>query len=349
MSTMKVAVFSNVSKIEIIDIEKPQPKPHEILVKMKACAICTWEQRVYRGINKVEFPFVGGHEMSGVIEALGDSIDHNAWEIGDKVVIGLLNSCGECKYCKMGEEGACENFSYEKLVGGLSLRGMGGFSEYLSVPAKNVFKMAEDLPFEVASLTEPLSCVSHSVDSANIKITDIVVVQGAGIMGQFHTMLSKYRAAMIIVIEPNEARRIVAKQLGADLVLDPMAEDVVQKVKRVTNGRGADIVFNTTAVSEIAQQSIQMVAKMGQVILYSSYHPDNPIDVSPNWIHKSMIKLTGSANSNTVDFKKSLRILSSKTIDPSLLISDCISFENIEEAFQKAIDPKNYRVIVTFS
>ncbi len=343
---MKAAVFTHIGQIEIEDIQKPVPKSDELLIHLKACAICTWEQRVYQGVNKVELPFIGGHEMAGIIEEIGPEVDTCKWHLGDRVVIGLLNSCGKCHYCLNGQQGACENFDHSKFVGGLPIRGMGGFSEYLAVSPNNVFKIKGDISFEIASLTEPLSCVVHSVERGEVNFGSDVVVIGAGIMGMLHLLLLKRKSARVIVSEPDDERRKLAVQLGADEVIDPLKEDPVEKVRLLTDGRGAEAVFITTPLSRIATQSIYMSGKLGKIIIYSSYHPDVPVEFSPNLIHKKMISITGTANSNISDFEKSIRLLSYKQIDPSIFISGVYELAECKKALTEAIKPENFRVIM---
>lgn len=343
---MKAAVFTDIGKIEVKRIQKPIPKSNELLIRLKSCAICTWEQRVYQGVNKIEFPFIGGHEMSGVIEEIGKDVDTDRWKLGERVVVGLLNSCGNCHYCRMGQHGICESFNHSSVVGGLSIRGMGGFSEYLAASPNNLFKIEGDISFEIASFTEPLSCVIHSIERGDISIGDDVVIIGTGIMGMFHLMLAKRQAARVIVSEPNEERRKLALQLGADEVINPLEGNPVEKIKELTGGRGAQVVFVTTAISQLVNQSVDMAGRLGKVVIYSSYHPDNPVNFSPNRIHKNMVSIVGTANSNVIDFEKSIKLLSNKIIDPTPFISGVYPLAECEKALQEAIKPMNYRVII---
>ncbi|WP_332236945.1 zinc-dependent alcohol dehydrogenase [Sporolactobacillus sp. KGMB 08714] len=343
---MKAAIFEDVGKITVKEIPKPVVKSDEVLVRLKTCAICTWEQRVYQGINKVAFPFIGGHEEAGVIVEIGNDIDRKLWSVGDRVVVGLLTSCGECTNCRIGEEGSCENFSYENFVGGLNISGMGGFSEYLSVPISKLFKIKGNLPYEIACLTEPLSCVVHSIERAQIRLGENVVVVGAGIMGMFHAVLARQQGARVIVIEPNENRITKLHELGFEEVIDPKSVNSVDVVKELTDGRGADVVLNTVGISSLAEESIAMAALYGRVILYSSYHPDEPITISPNTLHRRMTKLMGSANSNTRDFETALTLLNDGIIKPEPFIAGTVKLDDIEHGIKTAIDPNKYRIIV---
>lgn len=341
MSKYKVSVISGVKELTTHELELKQPHGKQVLVKVDSCAICTLEQRVYKGIMQ-RYPFAGGHESAGIVEAVGEDV--KSVKPGDKVAMRMLTSCGECYYCRSGHENQCV-ISFKAAVHD-GFPGPGGFAEYMLVDAKCIYKLADDIDLTHAALTEPLACCIHSVNSANIKLGEDVVVIGVGIMGALHIQLAKLRGAHVIACEVDEARLEVAKKMGADVVINSKKENAIEKVKALTDGRGADVVFCTVALSNVAADSIAMAGKLARVVMYSSFHPDNPIQLSVNKIHSSEMIVTGSVNPNNADFQTSTRLLSYKLIDVSHLISDVVSFDNINKAFEEAIDPSTYRIIV---
>jgi len=214
------------------------------------------------------------------------------------------------------------------------------------VEARALYKMDDDLDLTQAALSEPLACCVHSINNANIELGSDVVVIGVGIMGAFHIKLAKLRGARVIACEVDEARLEVAKKMGADILVNSKDINAIDKVKEITEGRGADVVFCTAAIPQLADESIQMVGKVGRVVMYSSFHPDKPIELNVNRVHSTEMNITGAVNANTRDFLMATKLLSSKIIDPSILVSEVVPFENIEYAFNRAIDPKTYRIIV---
>ncbi len=341
MSTYRVGVIADEKKVEIVEKELKQPVGSQVLVKVDSCAICTLEQRIYGGVMK-RYPFAGGHEMAGVVEAVGDKV--KSVKPGDKVAMRMLTSCGECYYCRSGHENQCV-ISF-KAATHEGLNGPGGFSEYMIVDAANTYKMADDIDLSHAALTEPLACCVHSVNNANIKFSDDVVVIGVGIMGAFHIQLAKLRGARVIACEIDNNRLEIAKKLGADIVINTKEENGIAKVKELTEGRGADVVFCTVASTKLAADSLEMAGKLGRVVYYSSFHPDNPIDFRPNMVHSTEVVITGSVNPNKSDFLTSSKLLSNNLIDVSLLISDQVTLDELDKGFQEAIDPSTYRIIV---
>ena len=341
MSTYKVSVLTEKGKIEIKELEKKQPSGKQVLVKIDSRAICTLEQRFYTGVMN-RYPFAGGHEAAGIVEAVGEEVKSVA--PGDKVTVRLLTSCGECYYCRNGHENQCVvSFIAETHEG---IGGPGGLSEYMMADAKNIYKMADDINLEHAALTEPLACCVHSIQNADVQMGDDVVVIGVGIMGALHIQLAKLRGARVIACEVDDARLEVARKMGADITVNTKGIDAAAKIKELTDGRGADVVFCTVAISEIAADAVGMAGKIGRVVFYSSFHPDNPIEISPNKIHSTEQILTGSVNPQTKDFLIATRLLSGKLIDVSELISATIPLNEIEDAFNKAVDPSTYRIIV---
>ncbi|MDF2945130.1 MAG: Zn-dependent alcohol dehydrogenase [Herbinix sp.] len=341
MDTYKVSTLFDVKKINIIEVEKKQPSGKQVLIKVDSCAICTLEQRVYNGVMK-RYPFAGGHEAAGIVEAIGNQV--KSVKPGDKVAVRLLNSCGECYYCRNGNENQCVvSFIAETHEG---IGGPGGLSEYMMIDAENVYKMEPDVNLTYAALSEPLACCVHSVRKANIGLGDDVVVIGVGIMGAFHIQLAKLSGARVIACEVDNARLETAQKLGADIVINSSEMDAVAKIKELTEGRGADVVFCTVALSQIAESAVHMAGKIGKVIFYSSFHPDNPISISPNKIHSTEQIITGSVNPQRKDFLTATRLLSYHLIDVSMLISDIVPFAEIDRAFIEAVEPSSYRIIV---
>lgn len=341
MTNYKVAIISGEKKIEVVEKELKQPVGSKVLIKVDSCAICTLEQRMYNGVMK-RYPFAGGHEAAGTVVAVGGDV--KSLKPGDKVAARLLTSCGECYYCRSGHENQCVISFKADIHEGIG--GPGGFAEYMMIDAKALYKVADDLELTIAALSEPLACSVHSINNANIELGDDVVVIGVGIMGAFHIKLAKLRGARVIACEVDEERLEVARKMGADILINSREVNAIERVKELTEGRGANVVFCTAAIPQLADDSIQMTGKVGRVIMYSSFHPDKPIELNVNKVHSTEMNITGAVNANTRDFQMATRLLSQRIVDPSQLISEVVPFEKIEYAFERAVDPKTYRIIV---
>lgn len=248
---IKTAAVTGPKTCEILELTTPDLGRGEVLVKVHAVALCTLEQRIFRGAVKMPLPCTGGHEVAGEIAALGPGVNTKLWTEGQRVAVRLLYNCGECYYCRTGRTNMCERAQKKPVREGL-LPGPGGLFDYIVADAASLFKIPDTLSYEEACLTEPLACCVHSVGRANIQLGEDVVIIGGGIMGQYHVMLAKRKGARVILSEVDPTRRALAEKLGADITLNPMEQDPVEFVKGITDGRGADVVFNTTAIPSVA-------------------------------------------------------------------------------------------------
>src|SRR5437870_2788646 len=232
-ATMQAGVLVGTRELELRTFQVPRPGPGQTLVRVHATALCTWEQRTYLGIQDIKTPFVGGHETAGIVAAVGERVHLS--RVGDRVTLGPVD-CGECQYCRRGHPARCE-----QRLGGISLDGAWGpwgLAEYKLVPARALFGVPPELSFEEAALAEPVSCVVHGVRALQPELGDDVVVIGAGPMGMLNLLVLKARGARVIVCELDPARREKARSLGADVVLDPSAGDIVLEIQALTAGRG---------------------------------------------------------------------------------------------------------------
>lgn len=345
MSKMKVVAITGERQCDVCEIDRPEPGAGQVLVHLHACALCTFEQRVFTQVTKKALPYVGGHECAGVIEAVGAGVDESEYPIGQKVAIRVLQSCGHCPECRRGEENLCRN-SYKKSAASAGQLLPNGLGEYLVVDEGQVYKLDNGLPYEQAVLVEPFACCVNSIERGNIRLGDDVVVIGGGVMGIFHVILAKLRGARVILSEPNDARGEMARRYGCDVVIDPTKVDAVEEVMRLTGGEGANVVFNTTPVAALSDQGIKMLSLMGTFVQYSSMHPDNPVQVSMNSIHNSEVTITGTKSPSIEAFETSARLLSKRVVDLTPLLTESYPMEEATKAFERACSMDTYRVMI---
>jgi threonine dehydrogenase-like Zn-dependent dehydrogenase len=341
-TTMQAGVLVATRSLELQSFPVPRPGPGQALVHVRATALCTWEQRTYQGIQEIKTPFVGGHETAGTVVAVGEGVRLS--NVGDHVTLGPV-ACNECYYCRRGYPARCE-----LRLGGFSLGGAWGpwgLAEYKLVPAAALFGVPPELSFAEASLAEPVSCVVHSVRALQPELGDDVVVIGAGPMGLLNVLVLKRRGARVIVCELDQARRDKARSLGADVVLDPSAGDIVAEVKALTGGRGADAVVAAVGSSRVDDLAFQLVGKTGQVVLFASAHPSPGLGVDHNLIHKNEVRVLGVEGKSVEDFRIAVKLLSERLIDVRPLIDRLVPLTDLTTAFELAIRPETYRVIVT--
>ncbi len=344
---IKAVAVTNEKKVEIIEINKPILKPNQVLVKVKACALCTYEQRVYTGVKKMPLPFIGGHEIAGEIEQIGSDVDSSKYKQGTKVAGRILYKCGVCYYCRRGKENLCTDVN-KQLITEPGISGIGGLSQYIALDTTQIWMLPDDMSLETASLTEPVACIVNSIWQGNPQLGDDVVIIGGGIMGMLHLLCLKLQGTRVIISEPDEKRRNLAIELGCDITINPFTTDPVKAVKDLTGGRGADVVFNTTPISSVSEQAVQMTGNMGRCVMYSSQHPDVPIKISTNWLHNSEAIITGAVSPSVRSFDTAVNLLSKNIINPGKLISGVFNYTEAAQAFEEAIKPETFRIIVKF-
>jgi len=344
---MKVVAITAERKTQVFEIDKPVPTAGQVLIRIHACALCTFEQRVFTQMTKKTLPYVGGHEFAGLIEELGAGVSPVDYPIGAKVAVRVLQSCGTCYYCRHGQENLCTK-AYAKSSAAAGTLTPNGLGEYIAVNINQVYFLSDDTPYEQAVFVEPFACVLNSIERGQIELGDDVVVIGGGIMGVLHVIAAKMSGARVILSEPDPQRGEMAKKYGADIVLNPKEVDVVAKVKEITGGEGANVVFNTTPIAAIAAQAVAMTAQMGRCIFYSSIHPDNPIEISPNGIHNTEVIITGSKSPSIKSFDTSARILSKGIVDLTPLLTESYEKQDADTAFERACSMDTYRVMIKF-
>jgi threonine dehydrogenase-like Zn-dependent dehydrogenase len=339
---MLAAVMTGPGQLELREFPKPQVKPEHILVRIKACAICTWEQRVFAGLQKAGFPLVGGHEISGEIEAVGEGVP-SFFKVGDQVSM-LETYCGKCEWCRRGLPNLCsERPGTNKYM---DVSGSWGFSQYVNLHASAVYRFPRRLANKKAVFFEPLACAVHAARQAEIRLAEDVVIIGGGPMGMLNLLAAKKCGARVILNEIVEQRLEKGRKLGADELVDASKTDPVARVLELTNGKGADVVIVAVGLGAANEQAVKMVANYGRVVLFSSAHPAKPVLLDPNDIHHREFRMMGAVSKNPQDALIASRMLAYGLIDPSPLIDEVKPMSDIVSAMQRAIEPDSYRVIV---
>jgi threonine dehydrogenase-like Zn-dependent dehydrogenase len=346
---MKACVIEKPLHYVIEDLPIPEIKDDEVLLRVTTAGICTNDVRDYKGSNYT-YPRIGGHEYAGVIEKIGRSVDPELFHVGQKVVNYIIEECGVCYSCKHHAENLCDSAASGKVFynkDGIS--GYMGYAEYVSVKARHLYIYNDSVSDEEIAFTEPLACVINSINKTKPQMGDDVVVIGGGVMGLLHVLCCKQQGTYVIVSETDPKRRDFALKLGADAVIDPMKEDAVKQVKELTGGRGAQIVYNTTAIPAVAEQAVEMAAKSGTVNMFSSMHPNDPIKVDAGRIHSQEIKVTGTVSPTTLSFAQAVDCIQKKIIDVRPLIDKTFEYQDITAAMEYAARPDTYKVMIHFS
>lgn len=344
---MKVLLMNKPKEVKLTEIPTPEPKENEVLIRVMMAGICTNDIRDYKGDCNYSYPRVGGHEYCGVIEKMGSGVDQERFAVGQRVVTYIINADRSCHYCRTGHENICFHHSESHIFhnpDGIS--GYGGFGEYVVAKEEDLFVYSDTTSFEKMAFTEPLACVVNSVNRVDIKLGDDVVVIGGGTMGLLHVMTAKLKGARVIVSEPLLERREKALELGAHAVIDPIHSDAVEEVRKLTAGRGAAVVFNTTASPELMAQAMDMTAPCGVCVAFSSMHPNKPVPVDAGAMHTLQKTMTGAVSPTIEAFYQSFELIDKGLLDPTVLTERIYDYRNFDEAMACAMRPDTYKVIL---
>lgn len=337
---MKVAMYYGNGDIRCEDMSIPEIGRGEILVRMEACGLCGSDLMDW--YIKDRAPLVLGHELSGIVVATGNYV--KSFKQGDRVFVHHHVACLTCNYCIHGFYTMCNQFRETNID-------PGGFSEYFRVPSPTVkidtLKLQDKISFEEAALIEPIACCLRSLEKCNIKQGDNVVIIGAGSSGIIHLMLlKKLGIGKIIVSELVDYRLKAARRFGADVIVSPRKENLVERIKEVTDGKGADVVIvaapNITAMST----GIDVCSKSGTVCLFAPTSPKEYLRLSPNKLFFSEIKIISSYSASHIETRLALELITMGRLNFKKIITHRFPLSQTSLAFKTAIKNKESLKIV---
>lgn len=314
--------------IDYIEREVRELQDDEVLIQIKASAICGSDLHIYKDKHpSVKLPCTIGHEFSGVIAETGRAVTNV--QAGDRVTLEPSIVCGHCDACRHGEYSFCENISFTYR------NGDGAMADYVIGKAVNVYKLPEDLSFEEGSLIEPMSVAVHAVRRADVRIGEKVLIIGAGAIGLLVCAVSRLcGAAEIIVVDYVKHRLEVAKEYGATYVCCPLEDDFQKILDEATGGKGVDKSFECVGREATFNQALSSLKKNGLATIVGIFeHPDIQIDAS-QFVTKE-IKVQGS-QSYCWDFPISLRF--AKQVDLTKIITHVYPLEDLGKAFETCFD-----------
>ena len=327
---MKAAMLYGIKDLRIEEISKPEVNAGEVLVKVKAATTCGTDLKIFqRGyVEKViKLPTVFGHEWAGEVVEVGEGLE---WpRKGMRVRAGNSAPCLRCAMCQKGKYNLCENMIWL----------WGAYAEYIKVPARmvlvNMQEISSHVSYEEAAITEPLACVLHGVEEAEVKLGDTVAIIGAGPIGLLHLLtVKKLGVEKVIIIDLVDERLSFAEKLGADETINAGKVDVAEKVRQITGGYGADVVIEAIGLPTTWEQALTLVRKGGTVLEFGGCSPKTEIRVNTELLHYGEVKVMGAFHATPLHFRKALNYIASKTINVKPLITRKMRLEEIKEAFQ---------------
>ena len=324
---MRAAVFNGKGEFSVRDVPYPKVEPEGVIVKVKAAGICGSDLHVYRRGGREG---VLGHEFSGDVAEIGANV--SGVKKGDRVTAMSGRGCGQCQFCQEDDIVHCSKLSL------LGYGVQGAFAEYVSVPSFNFgvysAKLPDSLSYEVGATAEPVSVALYAVQQVQPKPEHTVVITGLGIIGICIIQILKSMGLKQIIASGRRANRLkLAKESGATLVVDAAQQDVVPLVNGLTNGRGADIVFECAGSPATYQQALDMVHRGGKIDVVGLY--EQPVNWNPSSIVSKDITLIGCGLK--WDIPGAVDLLKDGKVDTRPMITHEFPLEKIKEAFETQI------------
>ena len=374
---MKASVLCDVQRLEVRDIPRPAISPHEVLIRVSAVGLCGTDVHIFAGhanYNTNEYgqqiplalqPQILGHEITGVVEQAGSAVGD--LREGDRVVIDQGLNCVSrrrevlCEYCRTDNSHQCE-FYREHGITGLP----GGLAEFIAVPAVNAIRITAPLQAATAALVEPLGCIIHSSDtvaksrarhavnaeSAERRVRSVLIC-GAGPAGLLFTQYLRNVLSyegLLFVSDPNECKRQLAKQLGADEAIDPVGADLVELVHEHTGGKGVEYLIEASGSGEVFRAMPGLICKQATVLLYGHGHAGTDLSVLSSILFKEpvLVSSVGASGGFESDgrpavYKRALNLIEQHRVDVASLITHrYTSFSDIETALSSDIHSDDY-------
>lgn len=281
----KAVVIHGQEDFRYEDFEIPEPGDEEVFVEIESCGICAADPKIYYGnayFAKVAYsyaPMVAGHEFMGRVVKLGPGADEKfGLKVGDRAIAENIVPCGKCYWCKRGQYNLCDPHAIFGIV-----KYNGGWAKHMIYPKGSiVHKIPENISWSDAAVIEPLACSLHGVNRARIQFGETVVVMGCGPIGLFMLQGAKLKnPRCVIAIDTDDHRLEVAKDLGADLIINPSREDAVEKVKSVTEDSiGCDVVLEAAGTNRSVRSAVGMLRRGGRLMEFSVFAEEVSLDWS---------------------------------------------------------------------
>ena len=325
----------------LIEVDKPQLKPGEVLVKIKYVGFCGSDLNTFLGKNPmVKLPVIPGHEIGGVVAEISEGVPENI-QAGMACTVNPYTNCGHCSSCLNKRPNACR---FNQTLG---VQRDGAMCEYITAPWEKVITDNELSPLDF-SLVEPMSVGFHAVSRAAVTDLDTVMIIGCGMIGVGAIIRSAIRGAKVIAVDVDDEKLELAHKLGAHYTINSMSEDVHQKLTEITGGVGPDVVIEAVGTVATYQMAINEVAFTGRVVCIG--YSKTEIAFETKYFVMKELDIRGSRNSLPEDFRAVMKYLKRNKWITDYLFSGIYKPENAHEALEKwaAYPCKVFRILIEF-
>ena len=331
-------VVVSADSIDVVESATPEPMRGEVLVHSVVSGVCGSDTHAAHGRHPfINLPYHPGHEVVGVVAALGPGVD--TVEVGQRVTVEPDLPCWDCKQCRGGRQNLCENLRFFGCG-----HDQGGMADYFTIPADRLHVIPDALSSRAAALVEPMSTPVHAVRIAGGVRDKAVVILGAGTIGLLLlAVVRAHGAKRIVITDPLAAKRARATALGADVTLDATDDDIVAHA-RAALGESADVVFDCVAITPTVRQAVAMASKGGTVVIVGV--PVGDVSIPLPVVQDHQIRIQGSATYLPEDYAESIRLLVEGAVAVDDIVTAEVPLARVADAYALSSGGEHVKVLV---
>ena len=343
INTIRKAIqISDYRQMAVVEVEEPQMKSNEVLLRLQYVGFCGSDLSTYLGKNPmVKMPVIPGHEVGAVIEKVGADVPEGL-KPGMVVTVNPYTNCGKCASCRNGRVNACQHNET------LGVQRNGAMRTMIALPWEKVIPAGLLTP-RTCALIEPMSVGFHAVSRAQVTDIDVVFVIGCGMVGMGAVVRSVQRGATVVAADIDDEKLALARQMGASYTINTLTEDVHQRLMEMTSGFGPDVVIEAVGNPHTYQMAVDEVAFTGRVICIG--YAKSEVSFQTKFFVQKELDIRGSRNAQPSDFRAVIHYLEKGQCPVDALISNVVKPEDAPEAMsQWAENPgKVFRILVDFT
>lgn len=331
---MKAIKFEKPWEVACVETEEPVVKPGQALIQVKSAGICGSDIGAFRGTNPlVSYPRIIGHEIAGEILSIPEDNPRHL-KVGDRVIVDPYLYCGHCYPCRIGRTNCCTDLKV------LGVHVEGGMAERMAHPANMLWKLPDEVAWDVAPMAEPLTIALHGIHRGGLKAGETVAIIGAGPIGILAAMSALAYKATPIMIDLVQERLEKAKELGVPYIINDATEDTEAKIREYTNGDMAQLVMECSGASQAVRNTLDYVSNAGRITLTG--WPKNEISLPTSMITKKEVDIRG-ARTSANEFEEALQLIASGAVDVRKILTKTVKLDEVPDTIRD-IDkhPGNY-------
>jgi L-iditol 2-dehydrogenase len=343
---MKAFVYEKAGLSGLREFPRPRPAADSAVIRVLACSVCGTDLRAWQnGSERIIPPRITGHELCGRIVESGPACE--GFAVGDRISLAPAIGCGECPSCRKGYTNLCDNLQT------IGFQFDGGFAECMEVPAVafrrgHVYKTPANVPAEEAALAEPIACVVNGQEFLRISKGDSVAIFGSGFIGCMHAELACLSGAdPVILIEPNESRANAAHAfIPFSSVIVPGKVDLASELRRLTGGRGADVLITACAAGQAQADAVALAAKRGRISLFGGLAGVSRGFLDSNLIHYKELSVYGVHASTARQNRQAMDWIAAGRLEVRKYITRLYALTEVEQAFRDLQSQSVFKAVV---